>query len=613
MSKEALVLGTEDLRMAQFGRKSRRIGFLMALVAPILTNCMEYPPHADLAQTQDADPQGESPTLCAAIRGNGNLIAAHFGALARILEDQGEIHAMAGGSSGSISAFFYESMLLNPALPKHGHDESERYNDPNDDNPPSRGLSKRHATLALMMKSLLGFALVVGDSPEGHALQTLASVGHKVRAEGLKSLLQVNWWRAARKLHSILSDPEVRELINPTVLDTLLMRDRTRLGDYRFKVEELVKAFSVIGGFEPNDPRMFFREPALNYEGFTRALGRVANFYAGTDLTSNTLLETFLEACLEKSHGRTWGQIAASSAGLETCGSLFAKAVNTYRSRWRSGILAKDRSQNRLDHALGQFLPVFAPSAILQGTSAVNIFVQSLANYRNKKDVSLPVNFDDVRFGYFSPYPQGKDAFLAMKKKFSENAKIVKAVELNPKAPITWGEALRYSTMEPGISRIVQSGDDRAFIGGWADLHPTQILRAAGCKKIIYVNRIGAETTFIAKQHDYGNLPKEERHGVAEWLNMTTQQYWSLYDMRNPDNAYNQSIKEADAVWCTDWDSAMPTELSYMFDHSYGITPSARGPHVGHQSGMTIRSAELEPLFLRNGVPHIKTPLWGCH
>jgi hypothetical protein len=574
---------------------------------------MKYPLHTDLAHPQEAETHGESPNLCTAIRGNGNLIAAHFGALARILEDQGEIHAMAGGSSGSISAFFYESMLLNPALPKNSRNDSRRSNHPNNDSNQSEDTNKRQATLALLMKSLLGFALAVGDSPEGHALQALASVGHKVRAQGLKSLVQVNWWSAAHKLHRILSDPEVRELINPTVFDMLLMRDRTGIGDYRFKVEELVKAFSVIGGFEPKDPRMFFREPAMNYEGFTRALGRVANFYAGTDLASNNLLEKFIEACREKSYGRTWGEIAASSAGVETCGSLFAKAVTTYRSRWRSGMLQPDLSRNRLDHSLGQFLPIFVPSAILHGTSAVNIFVESLANYRNKKDVSLPVDFEDVKFGYFFPYPRGRDAFLAMKKNYLDNAKIAKAVELNPNASITWREALRYSTIEPGISRIVQSGDDRAFIGGWADLHPTQILRAAGCSNIIYINRIGAETTFIAKQRDYSNPPKEERHGVAEWLNMTTQQYWDLYDMRNPDNAYNQSIREADAVWCTDWDSAMPAELSYMFDHAYGITPSSRGPHAGHQSGMAIRSAELKPIFLGKGVPHIQTPLWGCH
>ncbi len=599
--------------MTHLGRDSGRIALILTLGATLLTSCLENPPVRDLANTLEADTHPEPPTLCTAIRGNGNLIAAHFGALARILEDQGEIHAMAGGSSGSISAFFYESMLLNPALPKNSRDDSDNPSESNDGTHTSKSPSNRRATLALLMKSLLGFALVVGDSPEGHALQTLASVGHKVRMQGLKSLVRVNWWSAAHKLHRILSDPEVRELINPTVLDMLVIRDRNGIGDYRFRVEELVKAFSVIDGFEPKDPRMFFREPALNYEGFTRALGRVANFYAGTDVLSNALLNDFLEACLEKSYGRTWGQIAASSVGQETCGSLFAKAVNTYRSRWRSGILTPDREQNRLQHTLGQFLPIYVPSAILQGTSAVNIFVQSLANYRNKKDVSLPVDFEDVRFGYFSPYPRGSEAFLTMTKKFSGNAKIAKVVELNPNSPITWGEALRYSTMEPGISRIVQSGDDRAFIGGWADLHPTQILRAAGCGRIIYINRIGAETTFIAEQHDYVNLPKEERHGVAEWLNMTPQQYWDLYDMRNPDNAYNQSVREADAVWCTDWDSAMPAELSYMFDHSYGMTPSSRGPHAGHQSGMTIRSAELEPIFLGNGVPHIQTPLWGCH
>src|SRR4051794_20419860 len=61
-------------------------------------------------------PEAGGPRLCAGIRGNGNLIAAHWTALARILENYGMIEGTAGGSSGSITQFIYESIYANPLL-----------------------------------------------------------------------------------------------------------------------------------------------------------------------------------------------------------------------------------------------------------------------------------------------------------------------------------------------------------------------------------------------------------------------------------------------------------------------------------------------------------------
>lgn len=53
---------------------------------------------------------------CIAIRGNGELMPAHWGALAQTVENFGVPKGMAGGSSGSISTFLMESFLMNPLL-----------------------------------------------------------------------------------------------------------------------------------------------------------------------------------------------------------------------------------------------------------------------------------------------------------------------------------------------------------------------------------------------------------------------------------------------------------------------------------------------------------------
>jgi|GEM_PF-2817356 len=47
-----------------------------------------------------------SPKVCGAIRGNGNLIMAHYGALGRYHEDYPPLDGFAGGSSGQYHDFY---------------------------------------------------------------------------------------------------------------------------------------------------------------------------------------------------------------------------------------------------------------------------------------------------------------------------------------------------------------------------------------------------------------------------------------------------------------------------------------------------------------------------
>ena len=63
---------------------------------------------------------------CIAVRGNGELEPAHWGAMAQSLEKFGAASAIAGGSSGSITSFFWESMMANPTLSAKSSDEQSR-------------------------------------------------------------------------------------------------------------------------------------------------------------------------------------------------------------------------------------------------------------------------------------------------------------------------------------------------------------------------------------------------------------------------------------------------------------------------------------------------------
>lgn len=554
--------------------------------------CRTASPSALLAEN-NAEETRPGPRFCAAIRGNGNFIFTHFGALSRVLEEFGEIDGMAGGSSASVTTFFYESMRQNPALPPEG--------------------PERQAMLSLMMKSAYGYALVLGNSEEAQALTGLANIGTKVREQGLLSLVTVNWIRAGLSLKKILEAPDVREMVNPEALKILANIDRAGFQNYRFKVQELIKTASAVGGFEAKDVTMFFREPVVNYDGFVRIIGRVGNFYAGLDPVSNTLFSTFLKTCLSKNARQTWTQIASETVPGGTCGSLFAKAVTTYRSRIQRRQFVVEPAQDRMEQVLGEKMLTFIPAAILDGKTSVELYEKNLADYRQGRPATFPVSFKDVGFGYFTPFPSGTSVFASMQRLFPVNAKVAKGLVLNPEGAVTWREALRYSTMEPGLSRIVPVGSSRAYIGGWSDLHPTQILKAAGCEKIIYISRIGPETAFVTKQRSLANLPYEERYGVAEKLNMTPEEHRQLYFMENQDNAFNNSVKTADAVWCTDWDSALASETGYMFDHSYGVTPSQRGEYSGFVTGIALRDKEKPAFVIPANLPIIEAPLWGCH
>ncbi len=57
-----------------------------------------------------------SADYCLSIRGNGELIASHWGAMASVVEKLGLPRAQAGGSSASISIFLLDSIAASPLV-----------------------------------------------------------------------------------------------------------------------------------------------------------------------------------------------------------------------------------------------------------------------------------------------------------------------------------------------------------------------------------------------------------------------------------------------------------------------------------------------------------------
>ena len=81
-------------------------------------------------------------TTCAGIRGNGQNLFAHYGSLARHVEEYGAIKCAAGGSSGSITAFLVESIWASPDVHNCRRGRC--------------GIRARDARMSLMLKSVIG-------------------------------------------------------------------------------------------------------------------------------------------------------------------------------------------------------------------------------------------------------------------------------------------------------------------------------------------------------------------------------------------------------------------------------------------------------------------------
>ena len=122
------------------------------------TACTGGGDDTDNCEKCDSNTRAE-PKLCAAIRGNGQLITAHFASLARITEHYGMVDAAAGGSSASITIFMTESIRKNPNVWDCGDYKFSE--------------CERAGRAALLLKSFPGYLQHLTTTPEASAFLTL--------------------------------------------------------------------------------------------------------------------------------------------------------------------------------------------------------------------------------------------------------------------------------------------------------------------------------------------------------------------------------------------------------------------------------------------------------
>lgn len=460
----------------------------------------------------------EARNVCVAVRGNGQRIFAHFAALSRIVEHYGLIAGVSGGSSASITAFLLESVELNPALETCGDRTCTA--------------SEQAARAAFLLKSIQGYVDVLGATDEALALRQLAPLAGQVQEQGIAGLAESDPEAARAALLDLLGSDDLRELVNPELLELLQTSS-----DPAFHVRDIAGALSSFGSFSTDDPKILVRPGVIDFQVLARKVGRIANFYAAYGPSDDAAVADLLDACAIPSRGLSWPETAALPAGDSTCGERYAEIVTAYRDAL---VADEDAFDARVDDEVGAWIPALISTSVITGESVAG-WEAARAQYLAGEEPVLDVTFEDVRFGYW-----GLDSDLARVQSNPRGYDDAKTAKFLSLGEATWAHALSYSPAEPGLTRALELPDGSVSAGGWSDLHPVLALQNLGCDEVVYVTRTGGESTFA--------------QGVATLLGMQPEDQSALYDPAT-DSAYDRSIREADAVWCTRWDEGSAADI----------------------------------------------------
>ncbi len=513
--------------------------FLLLSIASAV-GCTTPPPPAEATgttagsgetgDTEGADttagPNEEPVTLCAAVRGNGAKLTAHYASLARIVETHGLLDGIAGGSSGSITSFLVDSMHQHPAVFECGDVAC----DP----------AEQRARMALLLKSFVGYLQALSVSGEGEAFSVLAEIISRIEELGVEGLLKTDPQAGVQALLAVLQSEDLRALVNPELV-SLLQNSPDPVWHARDVVSGLAGGLS----FQVSDTVVFTRPGPVNFVALADALGSAGTFYAGWAPTDAPAMEAWLSACAAPTVGMTWAQAGEVAMEDSTCGARFVELVTGFRTAWAEGDFV-----SRVDDMVGSHLHALVSTSVLTG-EAIDQFEAATSTYLAAQTPQMEVSFDDVSFGYW-----GRTEDLAQLEAnplgFSD-AQTNRRLSLGP---ATWREVLELSPAEPGLSRALEIDDDHVSAGGWSDLFPVRALQNIGCDEVIYVTR---------------RAPTDEGFAmdVATLLGMDPATRDALYDFDDPQSAVGVAVLDAGAVWCTDWDGPELADVEGTFLDSY--------------------------------------------
>lgn len=526
--------------------------------------------------------QGQN--YCLAIRGNGELAPAHWGGMAQIIETMGLPQRQAGGSSASISMFLLDAIATNPLV--HSADPATQ-----------------KQVASLLVKSLHGYLLYLAQTKQFTDMQNLFLEGKQlsqsVFAKDIKKTLEdiknSNFSESLAKIKETLKTGLELGLINSDLMGTLnslasaaqssqstSQQKLEAIAQLKFSLSEFYNTLRVFGAFNAqSDANLFFRPGVVSFSGLANQLGRIANFYAQNKVAtqSKDAMKKFVSSCAPFAKNKTWNELINARP---LCQELLQNAINAYNTK-------EDLKNNFAQLPIGTSIISYPTTAVLADRAYTQTHT-AMQEYWKKMDASFGNSFviqhpEDIYFGYW-----GKDVDqIKMPQSDEKSRRFMSLGQAN------WISALSKSPAEPGLSPLLEfsaKGKNYISAGGWSDLHPTIILKASGCEHVIYLTRRGGESLFaqgVAKRllgYDRSwqylkPAPTEDsddkdigQHNAI--LNNTgdvsdlTSEWSNLYNVANPNSSFEQSLKAADAVLCTDWnDYDIKQGPTAMIDNAY--------------------------------------------
>ncbi len=480
-------------------------------------------------------------STCAGIRGNGQNLFAHYGALARHVEEYGAVTCAAGGSSGSITTFFLESMWANPSLHTCG-----KYR--------LCGNRARDARLSLMLKSVIGLT----DTGIFEDVATVAALLDSVSNENILELLQSPApMEGVEALIRILRD--LGPLINPELIELLLTSP-----DPVFHATDIIDGLQDGVQFIVDDPRVFLRTSVVNFDEFASLLGVYGSFYAGYGPSDDAGMSAWLRACAKPGIGLTWEEVAElPTRDGRSCGETFGDLFNAYREAF-----AASDAPNRVDDPVGKYIPSFGVTGVLTG-DAVAAWQEARAAWINAQPIPFEPNFQDVGVGYWGKERELRRIGRRLDRRYGD----LNSMQFVPLGSASWREVLSSSPAEPGFSPAVPLESGALSVGGWADPLRVIPLEALGARRTIAVNRRDGVGGFTVS--------------ATQLLNAADDQIEALYSTTDPNSSFYIGLDRATGVWCTDWDG-QGGDPNLLFNDAYNsplITEDRRflRPRFGYE------------------------------
>lgn len=492
---------------------------------------------------------------CLAVRGNGELEPAHWGAASRVIEQWGLPSAMAGGSSASITMFLLNAVAQNPFV--------------NDSNVEP---AERNRRAALLIKSFMGFFLELKNTKFSRDFFKLYGTFNKIRAQEMTNSMGAA--AAVRNYSEVLTvlNRGTQEGVFSLFSTEPLLRALKNREDKKsqFYIQQLKESVELFGKFDANkDPNLFFRPGIVDFEKASSSFGRWASFYALPEREENTLRawKDFVTECSSGSENKTWVGLVREKP---QCASLYHKVFQTYFDHEPKGHFEEKE--------IGHPIAVYPSTAVLIG-SAARQTEKAFQDYLEKLDPQFGNQFhiqnpEEVVFGYWGA-PEKLREIKSLLDTSDEKSR-----RFYPLGKASWKKVLSLSPAEPGLSALLpfQAGKEKLIsAGGWSDLHPINVLKASGCEKVVYLTRQGGESLFaqgvanrlMNLQRDVSLLNTTLNDSGD--VNVLPNDGWSkLFNLANPKSSVNTAFSQATAIACTNWNAFdVKTNLAELVEDAY--------------------------------------------